>query len=719
MNVNLKRLLSFLVVMALVLGMVPAIGIPAVTAKAEETKPTYADDLSLDAENKAWCPGCGDTVTWEAATGGQITGDGKHVYLKGDLTHGTDTDQSVAVYSGKKICLHLNGHTYKAKTIYATGTVNVYSGDGGKVQFLDGVATGVQTGNNSAVINLYGGTYSFANAETAGNILSAGTKDGSGTINLYDAVAIGNFAMFYGTAQIYLYGTSGLNGTCTWNGIEHGLIGLKEGWTGKLVTDTTTITRVITSPADAALQGTVKDTNGNYYEKAGANDGTFTMDPSKTEYDLSLNGAQTGHTYTAYRIFKGDLSGNTLSNIVWGSGVTSEGQAALGNAAAKAEGLKTTADAEALAADVAPYLGTAAGSVTIAEGATSGTITGLEAGYYLVKTTATSATNDVYTYYIMKVVKDTDATIKADVPTVEKAVNDNDANIGDTVEFTLTATMPTNLQGYEKYKVIFHDTLSNGLDFVEGSVKVTVGSNDKTTAFTVSEKDGVLTISCDDVLAQGANASSKIIATYNAILDSDAIIGTDGNLNEVYLEYSNDPNWNGEGTEPTGETPKDDVKVYTWEIPVFKYTGTNTPLAGAGFTLYKGETVINLVDAGNSIYKVCTLTNCEHTHVTEIITTATGRFEIEGLEKGTYVLKETTVPNGYNKCDDVTVTIGENGALTQNSTATTEVGILNQEGSTLPETGGMGTTMFYIFGAILMLGAAVLLVTKRRISNAE
>lgn len=429
-------------------------------------------------------------------------------------------------------------------------------------------------------------------------------------------------------------------------------------------------------------------------------------------YTLTLNGAQAGHTYTAYQIFAGDLSGSTLSNIVWGSGVSADGQTALGNAADKAASLANSAAAEAFAAEVAQYLGTAAGSVDIAEGATTGTISGLEAGYYLVKTTAVTEENGVYTYYIMKIVKDTSATIKADAPEVEKTVNDNDVNIGDPITFTLTATMPSDLQGYKTYKVIFHDTMSEGITYI-GNVKVTVAGADKTDDFTITPNGQELTVSCDDVKALGATASSEIVVTYDAKLNDKAVIGTAGNLNKVYLEYSNNPNAEGSGS--TGKTPEADVKVYTWEIPVFKYTGTDTPLAGAGFTLYDGETAVKLTRVGETnVYKVDPAGT-----VTEIITGADGRFEIEGLEKGAYVLKETKVPAGYNKCEDVTVTIGDNGVLTVKESTVTTVEILNNAGSVLPETGGMGTTLFYIFGAILMVGAAVLLVTKKRMATAE
>lgn len=448
---------------------------------------------------------------------------------------------------------------------------------------------------------------------------------------------------------------------------------------------------------------------------------TMNVAAEETTYTLTLNHAQEGHIYTAYQIFAGDLCDGVLSNIVWGTGVTEEGQTALGNAAEKAAAIENVTDAEEFAEEVAPYLGTAAGSAKVAEGADSCAISGLAAGYYLVKTTQTTAENGVNTYYIMKIVKDTEANIKADVPKVEKSVDDNDANIGDTVTFTLTATMPSTIAGYETYKVVFHDTLSEGLTYTN-NVKVTIDGNDVTQSFVVSEvgADGKFTVSCNDVLTLGATASSKIVVTYTAVLNEKAVIGTEGNPNKVYLEYSNNPNWDGTGDEPTGDTPEDEVKVYTWEIPVFKYTGTNTPLAGAGFTLYKDEActeAIHLVDAGNNIYKVCTLAEgCTHTHVTEILTDASGRFEIEGLEQGTYYLKETTTPAGYNTCDVVKVVIGAEGKLTQNGEATSEVAIQNNTGTTLPETGGMGTTIFYLVGGILVALAAVLLITKKRMS---
>ncbi len=188
-----------------------------------------------------------------------------------------------------------------------------------------------------------------------------------------------------------------------------------------------------------------------------------------------------------------------MSNIVWGSGVSEAGQTALGDAAAKAETLKTEADAKAFAKAVAPYLTTAAGSAnTVTDG--KYVISGLAAGYYLVKDQDGSLTGDAdaYTEYIIKVVSDTTATPKSSVPTVEKKVKDTndstgvtsdwqdsaDYDIGDSIPFQLKATLADNVSSYTTYKVVFHDTLSKGLTY-NNDAKVYIGGTE-TNGFTVT-----------------------------------------------------------------------------------------------------------------------------------------------------------------------------------------------------------------------------------------
>ena len=475
----------------------------------------------------------------------------------------------------------------------------------------------------------------------------------------------------------------------------------------------------------------------------------------------------TDHNYDAYQIFSGTQAegDETLGDVEWGTGIKSaEFLAALkadkrfgegdANIFAKCTTAKDVAEVLADNADLAEEFADVAVEHLTNEKTTlvPKTEEELAAGYWLIVDTTTPNKDDAKNHALLQVTNDPIVIAKKyDAPEVDKEVDNPDANIGDTVTFTLTATMPSKLEGYETYKVIFHDTLSEGLTYtneltvtidVDGDVGTEGDQKTVTGSFTTTHNAGVLTVSCSDVLALGAKESSKIIVTYTAVLDEDAVIGTDGNPNTVYLEYSNDPNWIGDGTEPTGETTEDKVYVYTWELPAIKVDGENheTTLAGAVFSLYLDKdctNAINLVPLGENRYQVCTLTDEEHdsvedveheatAHVTTITTDKSGKFEIEGLEQGTYYLKETKAPAGYNLLTDpVKVVIGEDGVLNPTTdeegetTGASQIVVENNKGSTLPETGGIGTTIFYILGAVLAVAAVVLLVTKKRMTSAE
>ena len=487
----------------------------------------------------------------------------------------------------------------------------------------------------------------------------------------------------------------------------------------------------------------------------------------ETTYSITINNSTAGHTYEAYQIFTGDLAtneaGNTvLSNIVWGPGVSAAGQTALGDAAAKAETLKTEADAKAFAKAVAPYLTTAAGSAnTVTDG--KYVISGLAAGYYLVKDQDGSLTGDAdaYTEYIIKVVSDTTATPKSSVPTVEKKVKDTndstgvtsdwqdsaDYDIGDSIPFQLKATLADNVSSYTTYKVVFHDTLSKGLTY-NNDAKVYIDGTE-TNGFTVTatvNADGTttLTVSCDDVKALGAGNSSVITVEYTAKLNENAVLGSAGNPNEVYLEYSNNPNKSEEGNNETGETPKDVVIVFTYKTIINKVDSENKPLTGAAFKL---EKLIKGKDGAAD-----TWTTVKEFTVDETTTS----FTFSGLDDGQYKLTETKTPAGYNTIDPIYFVIeathdvtadaptlktlnayltDANGNkqtemkdgesvnidlgtvdLTAGSITTT---VVNKSGSKLPSTGGIGTTIFYVLGGVLVLAAVVLLVTKKRMSGAE
>ena len=484
-----------------------------------------------------------------------------------------------------------------------------------------------------------------------------------------------------------------------------------------------------------------------------------------TTYSITINNSTAGHTYEAYQIFTGDLATNeagnkVLSNIVWGSGVSEAGQTALGDAAAKAETLKTEADAKAFAKAVAPYLTTAAGSAnTVTDG--KYVISGLAAGYYLVKDQDGSLTgdNDSYTEYIIQVVGNVTATPKSDVPEVEKKVKDTndstgvtsdwqdsaDYDIGDSIPFQLKATLADNVSSYTTYKVVFHDTLSKGLTY-NNDAKVYIDGTE-TNGFTVTatvNADGIttLTVSCDDVKALGAGNSSVITVEYTAKLNENAVLGSAGNPNEVYLEYSNNPNKSEEGNNETGETPKDVVIVFTYKTIINKVDSETKPLTGAAFKL---EKLIKGEDGAADTW----------TTVKEFaVDGTTTSFTFSGLDDGQYKLTETKTPVGYNTIDPIYFVIeathGEtadvptlktlnayltdaNGNkqtemkdgesvnidlgtvdLTAGSITTT---VVNKSGSELPSTGGIGTTIFYVLGGVLVLAAVVLLVTKKRMGN--
>ena len=453
---------------------------------------------------------------------------------------------------------------------------------------------------------------------------------------------------------------------------------------------------------------------------------------------------KTTHTYDAYQIFAAtsqNEDGGALGNITWGSGINHEtflsalqadARCVVGgtniftgctSAMAVAEALSKNTSVAAAFADIAvEHLTTTKTSV-----GSSGSVD-LALGYWLLVDTTTPGTGDAKNAALLQVINKGNLTIqkKYDVPTVEKTVSDNDVNIGDKVTFTLTATMPSRLDGYETYKVVFHDTLSDGLAYAD-NLKVTVAGVDKTSDFAVNQSGNTLTVSCSNVLTLGATVSSKIVVTYDAVLDDDAVIGTGGNPNKVYLEYSNDPNWKADSTtpEPTGNTPEEKAEVFTWKIPAAKVDGSNKPLAGAQFELYKSDnsTKVEVVGAAG-VYTVCTKNDSSdaHKHVTTLDTAADGKLTVSGLEQGTYYLKETLAPAGYNLLTEmVKVTIGENGVITvgDSAEAKTEVSVINQAGTVLPETGGIGTTIFYVLGTILVLGAGVLLVSKKRMSSGK
>lgn len=510
----------------------------------------------------------------------------------------------------------------------------------------------------------------------------------------------------------------------------------------------------------------------------------------------NINGDNETHSYEAYQVFAGDYADGVLSNVTWGSGVNGETLLAALKASADSSLMKDSVnifDACTSAADVAEVMaGLTDDSEAIkaisklvaanlsatkaAAGVSSLTVKG--DGYYFVQDVTENLSQATKTNYIMQVCGDVTVTAKSDVPTVvkkvkdvndsEKASNTNptdwtdsaDYDIGDTIPYQITGTLPSNYATYDEYQYIFSDTMSKGLAYEENNAKIYAVNGETKTEITSffeeavgeADNDGNVTVtwSCTDLKAienVTIDKDTKIVVEYSCELNTDAVLGSAGNPNTVTLKYSNNPNNGGDGT---SETPEDKNIVFTYKVEVNKVDGNNKALTGADFKLYKEVPTVEEGDTqkgtlGSEI-KDDFDENIEASALEDdkyyvVVGQKTGdsngsTFEFNGVDDGNYVLVETTVPSGYNAWKSAAVTVSathtddtdandalaltelEGGALlTGNvSTGILKAEIINESGSTLPETGGMGTTILYIVGAILVLGAGVVLVSRKRVS---
>lgn len=357
----------------------------------------------------------------------------------------------------------------------------------------------------------------------------------------------------------------------------------------------------------------------------------------------------------------------------------------------------------------------------------------LTAGYYLVfpeggSTGKNSRGTDAILVNVPRNGGNTAVKIKSTFPTVDKQVSNNKADykdnttaqVGDTVTFKLTAKVP-DMTDYTTYKFVFHDTLSNGLAYDAGTVKVTIGGTEVTKEgnYTVTEPTGEskeLTVTFADLTkVTDATAGKDIVVTYTAKITKDAVT-TKPATNKAYLEYSNDPSGKG-----TGTSNPDESKVYTYDIKIDKFYKENSaekPLANATFKL--------TTDAeGNSVVKLVQETDANTYHVQgdgeagsvdTVTTDATGKITIKGLKAGTYYLHETIAPTGYNKLKkpieikiDVTNNDYTKPSYTVNGTPNkandSTIKVENVKGVMLPETGSIGTIGLTALGvAVVLLG---------------
>ena len=266
--------------------------------------------------------------------------------------------------------------------------------------------------------------------------------------------------------------------------------------------------------------------------------------------------------------------------------------------------------------------------------------------------------------------------------------------------------------------------MSSGLTLDASSIKVYTNEDMTTelaannyTVSTAEFSDGcTFEVSFTQAYLDSLTNTATAYVSYTAMLNENAVIAGEGNPNTSKVSYGD--------SSKTKYTPDSQTKTYTWDVDVFKYTmngETEKALAGATFTLSKnsdGSNPIALVSKGNNVYRVAK--TGETGTVTEITTDTTGKFTIKGLDADTYYLTETAAPAGYNRmAGPVTIVIGANGvvnATTEAPNGVDEVKVLNQSGTELPSTGGMGTTVLYIAGGALVLLAMVVLVMKKRMN---
>lgn len=439
-----------------------------------------------------------------------------------------------------------------------------------------------------------------------------------------------------------------------------------------------------------------------------------------------------------------------------------------------AAGMQTFAKAALTAAKAAvPALVTVTATGTASGDTSSAVFSNVPYGYYLIEQTSPAAADSaVSALMINTAAPDATITVKADAPTIKKEIDVNGSpaagsagSIGDTVSYNITGNVP-DMTGYSSYSYVLTDTLSKGLTF-QNDVAVSIGqttlASDAYTVTTATVNDQtVITITLKDFIQYASMKGQTISIRYNAVINSSALVGDEANPNSVKLTYSNNP----EDSTSNGTTPDSTVNTYTTQITVQKNDQSGNPLTGAEFTLTgtnmnvvvttqgvftenAAGTYYLLPDGTYSTIEPSGYTGKKYALETQVIVqgkgqTATnvsgyvdanGQIVFKGLGPGTYTLTETVVPNGYNGLDPVTFTIGfEYTNNTPDFTITPAAGssatfdekdnlftftAVNNKGQQLPNTGLAGTTIMTLIGAVLVIGAAAVIVTRQKMKSAR
>ena len=456
----------------------------------------------------------------------------------------------------------------------------------------------------------------------------------------------------------------------------------------------------------------------------------------------------TTHIYEIYQIFTGDYSTDAagtakLANIKWGeNGTGTVGAAVEQNVLNALSAVASSASDKAKLDVIENYVKLDTTPVAIVTNGSSVEVVG---GYYLIKDKDGSLSgSEPYTTYLVSVVGNVTIEPKSnEVPKFTKKLKDTndttgvitgwqdsaDYDIGDKIPFRLQGTVSKDYDSYKTYYYAFHDVEEKGLAFDPDSVEVFVGDEETGTKIDASNYT-VVTNPADrctfEIVFDNlknipiVTAKSIITVTYESTLNTNAVLGKQGNVNTAQLEYSNNPRGNG-----TGTTPWDNVIVFTYKVVVNKVDQSGQPLEGAQFTLTKktknGTDVVKTMD----------------------VNTTLTQFTLSGLDDGEYTLTETVTPAHYNTISPITFTVNADHTITweterrediltslsgdkkvgeitfdvDKTAGTLTTNVINNIGTTLPGTGGIGTTIFYVIGGGLMVAAAILLITKKRMEN--
>ncbi len=527
---------------------------------------------------------------------------------------------------------------------------------------------------------------------------------------------------------------------------------------------------------------------------------SFAVDPGETTYTITItfdSDSDLEHgALAAYQIFDGtwNTGDNNLTVAKWGSGIDAEkfikalkADETIGDDFAGVEEEENEITAQAVAGIVAGYTSgspeaEAFAKLAVQNKTTStgtydsddGTITGVDAGYYVIADSSAASAGQGYSSYtlgLLYVANDTrmEVSPKIDYPTVVKKVQEDDKVDTDTdygpgyndvadwdvntpVPFKIIATLPSNIDDYSHYYLKFTDTLDDNFGNPD-SIVVKIGDTTltKDTHYTITPNGNDMTIEILDVKGCDVNVSAgtEVTVTYTAklnVTDTVAEIGLNGQENKVTMTYSNNPNKAGDGTaapEDTDTTPEDKVIVFTYEIDITKINGeTEETIEGAEFKLANSAGKYAKVDSNGYFTEWVDSAD----DATVLTSDENGIFKIIGLDKGTYSLYEMewsdeynipTTPfvieidattsftqDSYDEASDAltgfTGSVGGEDDESANATDGIVSGIIiNNKGTVLPGTGGIGTTVFYLGGGAMVAVAGVYLISKKRMKNAQ